>query len=257
MQQKFELESALRKAIEQNQLKLFYQPIIDLCKMEICGAEALIRWIHPEKGFIPPLAFIPIAEQTGLISKIGEWVVLKSVSDLKDIQKAVNNNFHLSINISLKEFSNPNFVNNVFHVIDDSKIDPSAFSIEITESVAMTDPQKTIEILNSFREKGIKVFLDDFGTGYSSLNYLKQLPIDVVKIDRSFIQNMTDDQKEQKIAKSLIDLSHTLNLKVVAEGIENEKQAQVLKTLSCDFGQGYLFGKPMPKEEFIEFAKRF
>jgi len=257
LQEQFELEWSLRKAIEQNQFKLFYQPIIDLKRMKICGAEALIRWIHPEKGFIPPLSFIPIAEQTGLISKIGEWVISRSVSDLKEIKMAINDSFYVSVNVSLKEFSTSNFVDNVLYSINSLKIEPTEFGIEITESVAMVDPQKTIGILNFLKERGIKILLDDFGTGYSSLNYLKQLPIDIVKIDRSFIQNMTYDQKEQKMAKSLIDLSHILDLKVVAEGIEDERQAELLKTFSCDFGQGYLFGKPMPKEELLELAKRF
>lgn len=144
-----------------------------------------------------------------------------------------------------------------FYTIEALKGDPTSLGIEITESVAMADPQNTIKSLNTFKEKGIKVFLDDFGTGYSSLNYLKQLPIDVVKIDRSFIANMSTDIKEQKIAKSLINLSHILDLKVVAEGIENSQQAEILKSFECDFGQGYLFGKPLPKDQFIEFAKRF
>ncbi|WAM34032.1 putative bifunctional diguanylate cyclase/phosphodiesterase [Caldicellulosiruptor morganii] len=257
LQKRFEFEQSLKKAVENEEFVLYYQPIINLNNMKIAGAEALIRWIHPEKGFIPPLEFIPIAEQTGLISQIGKWVVKRALFDLGHFMQTLNGNFYVSVNVSLREFSSASFVESILSSIDNFKVEPSSLGIEITESVAMVDPQNTIDILNSLKKNRIKILLDDFGTGYSSLNYLKQLPIDVVKIDRSFIQNMTDDQKEQKIAKSLIDLSHILELKVVAEGIENEKQAELLKSFMCDFGQGYLFGKPMPKEEFLELAKKF
>ncbi|WPX09198.1 GGDEF domain-containing phosphodiesterase [Anaerocellum danielii] len=257
LQQRLEFESDLRKAIERDQFVLYYQPIVNLEKMQLCGAEALIRWIHPQKGIIPPMYFIPVAEQTGLISQIGQWVLTKVIADLKSIREVTNHNFYISFNASLREFSNANFVDNVLNTIEALKGDPTSLGIEITESVAMADPQNTIKTLNTFKEKGIKVFLDDFGTGYFSLNYLKQLPIDVVKIDKSFIANMSADTKEQKIAKSLIDLSHILDLKVVAEGIENSQQAEILKSFECDFGQGYLFGKPLPKDQFIESAKRF
>ncbi|ADQ41676.1 diguanylate cyclase/phosphodiesterase [Caldicellulosiruptor acetigenus I77R1B] len=257
LQQRLEFESDLRKAIEKDQFVLYYQPIVNLEKMQLCGAEALIRWIHPQKGMIPPMSFIPIAEQTGLISQIGQWVLTKAIWDLKSIREVTNHNFYVSFNASLREFSSANFVDNVLYTIEALKADPTSLGIEITESVAMADPQNTIKSINTFKEKGIKVFLDDFGTGYSSLNYLKQLPIDVVKIDRSFIANMSTDIKEQRIAKSLIDLSHILDLKVVAEGIEDSQQAEILKSFDCDFGQGYLFGKPLPKDQFIELAKRF
>ncbi|AEM72918.1 putative bifunctional diguanylate cyclase/phosphodiesterase [Caldicellulosiruptor acetigenus] len=257
LQQRLEFESELRKAIEKDQFVLYYQPIVNLEKMQLCGAEALIRWIHPQKGMIPPMSFIPIAEQTGLISQIGQWVLTKAILDLKSIREVTNHNFYVSFNASLREFSSANFVDNVLYTIEALKADPTSLGIEITESVAMADPQNTIKSLNTFKEKGIKVFLDDFGTGYSSLNYLKQLPIDVVKIDRSFIANMSTDMKEQRIAKSLIDLSHILDLKVVAEGIEDSQQAEILKSFDCDFGQGYLFGKPLPKDQFLELAKRF
>lgn len=257
LQQRLEFESDLRKAIEKDQFVLYYQPIVNLEKMQLCGAEALIRWIHPQKGMIPPLSFIPIAEQTGLISQIGQWVLTKAIWDLKSIREVTNHNFYVSFNASLREFSSANFVDNVLYTIESLYADPTSLGIEITESVAMADPQNTIKSINNFKEKGIKVFLDDFGTGYSSLNYLKQLPIDVVKIDRSFIANMSTDIKEQRIAKSLIDLSHILDLKVVAEGIEDSQQAEMLKSFDCDFGQGYLFGKPLPKDQFIELAKRF
>ncbi|WAM35893.1 putative bifunctional diguanylate cyclase/phosphodiesterase [Caldicellulosiruptor acetigenus] len=257
LQQRLEFESDLRKAIEKDQFVLYYQPIVNLEKMQLCGAEALIRWIHPQKGMIPPMSFIPIAEQTGLISQIGQWVLTKAIWDLKSIREVTNHNFYVSFNASLREFSSANFVDNVLYTIEALKADPTSLGIEITESVAMADPQNTIKSINTFKEKGIKVFLDDFGTGYSSLNYLKQLPIDVVKIDRSFIANMSTDIKEQRIAKSLIDLSHILDLKVVAEGIEDSQQAEILKSFDCDFGQGYLFGKPLPKDQFLELAKRF
>lgn len=257
LQQRLEFESDLRKAIEKDQFVLYYQPIVNLEKMQLCGSEALIRWIHPQKGMIPPLSFIPIAEQTGLISQIGQWVLTKAIWDLKSIREVTNHNFYVSFNASLREFSSANFVDNVLYTIESLNADPSSLGIEITESVAMADPQNIIKSINTFKEKGIKVFLDDFGTGYSSLNYLKQLPIDVVKIDRSFIANMSTDIKEQRIAKSLIDLSHILDLKVVAEGIEDSQQAEMLKSFDCDFGQGYLFGKPLPKDQFIELAKRF
>jgi len=257
LQQRLEFESDLRKAIEEEQFILYYQPIVDLKKIQLCGAEGLIRWIHPQKGIIPPMSFIPIAEQTGLITQIGKWVVTKVISDLKNIREVVNYNFYISFNTSLREFSSANFIDDVLYTIETSNIDPAYLGIEITESVAMADPQNTIKSLKTFKEKGMKVLLDDFGTGYSSLNYLKELPIDVVKIDRSFIANMNKDIKEQKIAKSIIDLSHILELKVVAEGIEDSQQAEILKSFECDFGQGYLFGKPLPKDQFMELAKRF
>lgn len=257
LQQRLEFELDLRKAIEKEQFALYYQPIIDLRKMRMCGAEALIRWLHPQKGLVPPISFIPIAEQTGLISQIGKWVVVKVISDMKNIKKSIDYNFYVSFNASLREFSSANFVDDIIYTVDSLNGDFSSLGIEITESVAMADIQSTIQTLNTLRSRGMKVFLDDFGTGYSSLNYLKQLPIDIVKIDRSFIANMSYDAKEQKIAKSLIDLSHILDLKVVAEGIEDSQQAEMLKSFECDFGQGYLFGKPLPKDQFVEFAKRF
>lgn len=255
IQRKFEIESGLRKAIGSNQFKLFYQPIIDLNSKKISGAEALIRWIHPEKGLISPLSFIPIAEETGLISKIGEWVTKNALNDLKTIKNYVNNSFYVSVNISLREFSEADFVDNMILNIENSKVDPASFGIEITESVAMVESTKTVEILNSLKEKGIKILLDDFGTGYSSLNYLRQLPIDILKVDRTFIQNMCKNEKEQQIAKTLIELAHVVDLKVVAEGVEDEKQVSVLKNYSCDFAQGFLFGRPMPLNEFIQFCE--
>lgn len=246
---KIEIEKNLKKAIEEDQFELYYQPIINLKDMEIHSVEALLRWISPEKGMISPLEFIPVAEQTGLIVKIGEMVIEKAFSDLKEWEKKGIDYLHMAINLSARQFKIKFFENMVKKFIERYSIDPNKISFEITETGAVENFDVSLKILSFLCQMGIKFLVDDFGTGYSSLIYLKRLPIGGVKIDRSFISELGMSKESRAIVEGIILMAHKLDLKVVAEGVETKRQLEILKEVGCDFAQGYLFSKPLPKAE--------
>jgi len=246
------LENSLRKALAANEFFLCYQPQVNLNTGKIIGAEALIRWQHPEKGIISPEGFIPMAENTGLINSIGEWVLLEACTQMK---KWLDQGFSLkrmAINLSSVQFQQADFMKIIREVIASTGLLSSYIELELTETSVMRNAEKSISLLHDIREEGMALSVDDFGTGYSSLSYLKRFPINALKIDRSFIQDLQNNPDDAAITFSIIAMAHNLNLKVIAEGVENEEQLKLLRLHHCDEGQGFLFGHPLAADEFIK-----
>ncbi len=247
------LESGLRKALDNEELVVFYQPLLDLKNKKLIGMEALLRWRHPEKGMISPGDFIPLAEETGLIEPIGEWVLRAACTQNKQWQDEGYPPVKVSVNMSGRQFAKKNIAEMIGNILEETGLNPEYLGIEITESVIMQDVKSTISKLKQLQDMGITLSIDDFGTGYSSLSYLKLFPIDNLKIDRSFVFNITSDSTDAAIAASVILLAHSMDLKVVAEGVETEEQLEVLHEQGCDYVQGFLFSKPLAAEEFVPF----
>ena len=249
------LERELRYAIDNSQFELYYQIQTNNTKAPI-GAEALIRWIHPELGTISPAKFIPLAEDTGLILAIGQWVLETACAQLKKWQsKSLTRELSISINVSAKQFNHANFITQVKETVTRHAIDPAFLSLELTESMLLESVEQMIDKMLELRKIGVRFELDDFGTGYSSLQYLKRLPLNQLKIDQSFIRDITIDNNDKTLVHTIIAMAHNLDLKVIAEGVEDEEQRQFLMDHGCDHFQGYLFGKPMPinmLEKYIE-----
>lgn len=246
-----QMENDLRRAIERNEFKLYYQPIVSLNAPEIEEFEALIRWQHPDKGFIPPNDFIYIAEETGLIIPIGEWVLQESCRRIRDWQKQFGYDRHLavSVNLSAKQLMHPNLIKQIRKVLKETNLCPSCLKLEVTESMVMDNAELALEVLTEICALGVRLSTDDFGTGYSSLSYLNRFPFERLKIDRSFVGKMDTDAKSEEIVRTIIKLAENLNLEVVAEGIENEHQFSRLRELGCHYGQGYLFSRPVSKKD--------
>ncbi len=243
------MEKGLRSALLNDEFFVHYQPIIDFRSGEIIGLEALVRWSHPEKGLIPPMEFIPFAEETGLIVDIGEVIIIKVCEQLKKWCEMGLNDVNISINLSAIQLRHHNFINRIIDISEKMGINGVNLTFEITENVALHDLSHTIKIIEMLKSMNIKVALDDFGTGYSSLNYLQKLPIDIIKIDRAFIKDITKNSNEEFIAKTIIELSHNMKYLVTAEGIETLEQHRKLQSFGCDFAQGYLFSKPISADE--------
>jgi diguanylate cyclase (GGDEF)-like protein/PAS domain S-box-containing protein len=254
---RMQLERDLQKAVERNELFLVYQPILSLDNKSLDGFEALVRWNNPTRGLIPPTEFIPLAEESGLISQIGQFVLDESCRQLKVWQDEFSMELPItiSVNVSAKQLLQKNLFANVIDTLETHKIKSRQIKLEITESVVVENTEMVISILRQFHSIGIKLSMDDFGTGYSSLSYLHQLPISTLKIDRSFISKITDKADTAEIIKTILLLAKNLNLNVVAEGIETPIQLEVLKTLHCDLGQGYYFAKPLSVTDAAEFIK--
>jgi EAL domain-containing protein (putative c-di-GMP-specific phosphodiesterase class I) len=247
------MENTLRKALSQRELIVFYQPLIDLATGRIVGLEALLRWQHPELGLVLPAHFISTAEQSGLIVPIGSWVLLAACKQLRTWQKRVAPDLTVSVNLSARQFSQPDLVSTVAQVLDESGIDPGTLELEITESNAMQNAENTIHTLRELKALGVRISMDDFGTGYSSLNYLKRFPIDTLKLDQSFVRDVTTDRRDAAIVSAVISMAHSLDLKVVAEGVETEAQLDFLRQQRCDRLQGFLFSAPMAAEDLEPF----
>ncbi len=245
-----ELENDLRLAIEAGQLTLNYQPIIGLNDGKITGMEALARWNHPTRGFVPPNDFIPIAEQTGLIIHLGRWIMREACRETQKLFDKYGNDLSVTINISGRQIQHPDFVRDLSDVLIETKIKPENLILELTESVMMENTEAMLKLLHQIRSLGIRLAIDDFGTGYSSLSYLQQFPIDILKIDRSFVKGIEHSSQKNAVARTIVSLSNTLQLSTVAEGIENIEQSGVLRELGCEFGQGYFFARPMAIEDF-------
>ncbi len=246
-----QMENDLRRAIERGEFKLVYQPIVLLDAPLIEEFEALIRWEHPEKGCIPPNDFIYIAEETGLIIPIGEWVLQESCRQICEWQKqfGFDKQLAVSVNLSAKQLMHPNLIKQIREVLRETKLCPSCLKLEVTESMVMDNAELALEVLSELCALGVRLSTDDFGTGYSSLSYLNRFPFERLKIDRTFVGKMDTDAKSEEIVRTIIRLAENLNLEVVAEGIENEQQFQRLHELGCHYGQGYLFSKPVSKED--------
>jgi diguanylate cyclase (GGDEF)-like protein len=251
---RLQMESDIWLALERKELELYLQPQVDLASGEIVGAEALIRWHHPQLGLIAPDRFIPIAEESDLILRLGEWVLARAMEILAGWQQQRSRPWRLAINLSARQFHSNTLLTGVDQLQQETGVDLRGLEMEITETAAMHDPEQTQELLRQLRLRGIKVAIDDFGTGYSSLSYLKLFAIDRIKIDRSFVKDIEADQNDAVIASATIALAHTLGLQVIAEGVETEAQSAFLRQHQCDEAQGFLFGRPMPIAQFEHFA---
>jgi len=248
-----ETENELREAIKQGDFHLNYQPQINLKTGEIASVEALIRWDHPEKGAISPADFIPVAEETGLIVQIGEWVLNKACSEISELNRITGKSLRVAVNLSPRQFDDPKLVGIVANALSASGLESQNLEIEVTESMLMSDIDTVISKLNSIKSTGSTITIDDFGSGYSSLSYLKSLPVDILKIDQSFVSDIPDDLSAMEIASAVIAVAHKLNLKVVAEGVENIDQRDFLVINRCDYAQGYFFSRPLSFEQIHEF----
>ncbi|HEU4769048.1 MAG TPA: EAL domain-containing protein [Pyrinomonadaceae bacterium] len=246
------LESNLRGGLERNEFIVHYQPQVDTRSFQLVGMEALVRWQHPSLGLLYPKDFIALAEDSGLIIQLGDWILRESCRQSMSWQDAGLAPMRLSVNFSARQFQQPTFISSVAEILKDTNLDPRWLELELTESSVMKDPEQAIEKLHELKIMGIKVAIDDFGTGYSSLNYLKRFPIDTLKIDRSFVSDICKDPHDTAIVRAIITLGHALDLTVVAEGVETQEQLQYLSSLNCDVVQGFLFSKSLTASAFEE-----
>jgi len=249
------LENELRKALEREQFVLHYQPQIDVMSGELTGMEALLRWHHPELGLVMPAEFIPLAEETGLIVPLGRWVLREACLQNKAWQNQGLQSLRVAVNISGMQFQQKDLVDSIARALDESGLDPRCLELEITESVIMQNAPEATIMLEKLSQMGVDISIDDFGTGYSSLSYLKRFSIDRLKIDQSFIRNVSSDQDDAAIVKAIIALAHSLRLRVVAEGVEHAEQLQFLRSLGNDEYQGYFHSKPLPAAEFERYLR--
>ncbi len=250
------LENKLRKALDNNELSLFYQPKVDTDSGEIVGLEALLRWNSPTDGAIPPNVFIPVAEETGLILSIGEWVINEACRQTQEWQAAGLPDIQVSVNVSGQQFGKQDLARIVSTALLRNKIAPGLLEVEITESAIMESPDRAVKELTAIKELGVGIALDDFGTGYSSFSYLHRFPIDTLKIDRSFIQTLNNNEQSSELVAAIIAMAHIMHLQVVAEGIETEEQLDVLAKRDCDIIQGFLFSKPVPADQIPALLRR-
>lgn len=248
------LENALRSAIKNEQFYLEYQPKQNIATKELFGMEALVRWNHPELGIIPPGKFIPLAEETGLIIPLGEWILRESCRQTMLWQKQGFPNLIISVNVSVRQLEDSNFIDSVIEILKETELDPRCLELEVTESI-FADVKNAASILQELRSMGIKISVDDFGTGYSSLSYIKHLPIDILKVDGSFIRDIHSNDESKAIVNAIITLANAIGLNVIAEGIELEEHVEELKTGGCLLGQGFYFSKPMTSKAFGEYLK--
>jgi diguanylate cyclase (GGDEF)-like protein/PAS domain S-box-containing protein len=247
------IEADLHQALRRDELLVLYQPIMDLATGTLAGFEALVRWQHPTRGMVPPMDFIPIAEETGLIVPIGTWVLQQSCRQARAwLDRGADPNIFVSVNVSSRQLDGPALPDIVRAALDANRLQPQRLKLEITESAVMRDFEVTLGLLNRLRTLGVGLSLDDFGTGYSSLSLLKRLPIDTLKVDRSFVSSMGADAAGVRMVEAILQLARLFRLKVVAEGIERNEEADLLRALSCEYGQGWLFGKPLSVEACLE-----
>lgn len=241
------METLLHKALVKQEFVLYYQPQYDANTNKISGIEALLRWNSKELGMVSPADFIPLAEETGMIVPIGEWVMREACTQNKEWQRQGLPPVPVSVNLSLRQFYQTDLVEKVELILKETKLDPKYLELEITETIAM-QPDIAIHVLNELKLIGVLIAMDDFGTGYSSLNYLRRFPIDHLKIDKAFVQSIQQDEEDRSIIATIIALGHNLHMPVIAEGVETEEQANLLKNYNCDMFQGYLFSRPLPAE---------
>jgi diguanylate cyclase (GGDEF)-like protein len=243
---RLQLESDLRQAIEQKEFCVYYQPIVSLQTGRLAGFEALVRWNHPRRGLVSPADFIPVAEETGLIVPIGEWVLNEACAQVRQwqIDSPSHRSLSLSVNLSARQVAQPDLLNRIKEALETSKLNPHCLKLEITESVVMENAEAAALMFKQLRALGVQLSIDDFGTGYSSLSYLHRFPLNYLKIDRSFVMRLTTDN-DNAIVRTISTLARNLGMEVIAEGIETEEQYQQLKMLGCEYGQGYLFSRPV------------
>ena len=244
VQERMLIESGLRTAIQRDELSLLYQPKIDLATRQIYGAEALLRWVHPKLGKISPARFVPVAEEAGLVGQIGEWVLRTACRQIREWQDA-GFALQVAVNVSARQFQQYDVAELVMGIMKDTGARPENLELELTESAVMNNAEASIVTLERLAALGVQIAIDDFGTGYSSLSYLKRLPLDVLKIDQSFVRDISSDPNDAAIVRAIITLARSLGIKVIAEGVENEAQLAFLNAYGCQYAQGYLFGEPL------------
>ncbi|MFN5514939.1 MAG: putative bifunctional diguanylate cyclase/phosphodiesterase [Cyanobacteriota bacterium] len=251
-----DLATELATALAAESLTLAYQPQIDLRTGRLLGVEVLVRWTHPQRGFISPAEFIPLAEETGLIVPLGDWVLRESCRQYRRWSNIGVAPFKLSVNISPRQLEEPDLAERLQALLTETGMRPEALTLEITERCMLDDPQMVIAQLTALRSLGVQIAMDDFGAGYSSLAFLKDLPVNLLKLDKGFLEDATPGSKNQVILASMIELGHRLQLCLVAEGIENSEQLALLKTLGCDYGQGYLFSRPLALTDMTRYFQQ-
>lgn len=244
----FPSASDLRRAFERREFVLYYQPEVELETLRIVGVEALIRWIHPERGLIPPIQFIPQAEESGMILPIGDWGLAEACAQIQRWNRddPHNRSLRVCVNLSARQFARQGLADHVHSLLAKSGTSPSQLGLELTESSLMPNIDTAVEVLNGLRALGVSLLMDDFGTGYSSLNYLHSFPFNILKIDRSFVNRLTEGEQTRQIVRTIIDLARVLEMDVIAEGIETLEQCDVLRKMGCRYGQGFLFARPLP-----------
>jgi diguanylate cyclase (GGDEF)-like protein len=240
-----QLAFELRRALERGEFALAYQPKVDLATGKVCGAEALLRWMHPSRGPVSPAEFIPVLEDTGLIVQVGEWVIRRACEDLKGWIAAGQQPMPVAVNLSARQFRQADLHEKIKAVVAAAGVDPALIELEITESQLMEDPEHAIRVMRSLRDGGIRIAIDDFGTGYSSLAYLTRFPVKSLKIDRSFVADVFSDHADAAIVRTIIEMAHQLGFTVVAEGVETDRQAAFLREFGCEQAQGFLFSRPV------------
>ncbi len=246
---RLKLEHDLKEAVARGQFKLHYQPLVDIKSGSIIGTEALVRWEHPERGLLSPNEFIPVAEETGLIVPLGKWVLAEACRQACAWRSEFATPLKMNVNLSVRQFQHSDLVEDVAEVLRQTGLEPACLSLEITESVAIVEPERTAAMLRELRELGLRLAIDDFGTGHSSLTYLiRRFRMDILKIDRSFIGEIANDPEYKTIVSGIVGIARSLNLEVVAEGIETAEQYELLQSMGCDTGQGYFFSRPLPGE---------
>ncbi len=253
-QTQLQLLHDLRQAQGRHELVLYYQPKYNTQDGAMIGAEALVRWNHPTRGLVPPGDFIPLAEKTGLIFQIGEWVLNEACRQMSAWRDAGHTDWAISVNLSALQFNHPKLIDMVREVLAQHSLEPRYLTLEITESTAMRDADTSLVILEQLHHMGVRISIDDFGTGYSSLLYLKRLPASELKIDRGFVRDLTHDTEDAAIIAAIVALGRALDLKIVAEGVETREQQEYLTRLGCTSLQGFLLGRPMPAAQFLEAA---
>jgi diguanylate cyclase (GGDEF)-like protein len=253
--ERLELEADLQRAIERQQFQLNYQPIVSLSTGKIVGFEALVRWHHPKRGWVSPVKFIPLAEETGLIIPLGKWVLSEACRQLSIWQEQLSYRFPLSISVNLSgiQLWNPDVLQSIDEILDTLSLSGSSLKLEITESILMDKESEAKAVLEQLKQRQIQLSIDDFGTGYSSLAYLQSFPIDTLKIDRSFISGIEQQEKNLDITRTIITLAHSLELDAIAEGVETQEQLDILRALGCEYGQGYFFSPPLAGEAVVNF----
>lgn len=254
--ERLSLESSLCHALEREELALHYQPKVDAATGHVCGVEALLRWRHPDLGWIAPERFIPLAEESGLIVPIGAWALKTACAQARTWQRQGLSGLRVAVNLSPRQFASERLIHDIEAALHETGLEATALELEITESMVMNNPEQAVNLLGKLKSLGISLAIDDFGTGYSSLAYLKRFPIDSVKVDRSFIQDIPGDEESVAITRAVIAMAHSLRLKVVAEGVENEAQLEFLRSLGCDEMQGYCIGKPLPAGEVSQLIRK-
>ena len=250
--ERLQMESYMRKAMELGEFELYFQPIIDTHSGKLVSAEALLRWNNPALGVVMPDRFIPLAEETGLIIPIGEWVIQEACKAARNWQTLTGNPIGVAVNVSPRQFRDPGFTDAVMRALDASGLSPELLELEITERLILDNSIETADILRKLDRSGIRLTVDDFGTGYSALSYLKSYPFDTLKIDKSFIQDVLTENDDASLVRAIITMAHSLSLKVVAEGVEAEAQTHFLKEEHCDYSQGFFYSTPLPEQDFIQ-----